>query len=105
MAESKDVQNRVHTVRSNRGFSMEPVQILAMLTEEVGEVAKALKPTWSKNYGELDKENLEEELADILVCTMALASRYEIDLEKSLENKFFGSDAEREWKSEKPRQA
>lgn len=64
---------------------MEPAQIISTLAEEVGEVAKALKPSWSKNYGNLSKENLSNELADALVCVLALGSRFEIDLERAVE--------------------
>jgi len=100
MATLTDLQERVHEARITRGFSMEPAQMIAMLAEEVREVARTLKPAWSNKYGNLSKENLSNELADALVCVLALGSRFEIDLERAVEEKFFKSDAKRDRKSE-----
>jgi NTP pyrophosphatase (non-canonical NTP hydrolase) len=97
----KELQDRIHAKRVERGFHMEPLSILAMLTEEVGEVASELKPTWSKNYDNFDKAKLAEELSDVLVCISALASTHDIDLEASVKEKFFHSDELRDWATKK----
>ncbi len=60
---------------------------MAILTEEVGEVARII----SRRYGEQSfKENekvkdLGEELADVLFVLMCIANQTGIDLEKELE--------------------
>ena len=61
---------------------------MAMLTEEVGEVARII----ARQYGEQsfkssDKEKkLEEELADVLFVLICLANQTGIDLSKALKN-------------------
>ena len=60
-----------------------PLSNLARLTEEVGELAREL----NARYGEKPKKSanegasVEEELADILFVTIALANSLEIDLD------------------------
>jgi NTP pyrophosphatase (non-canonical NTP hydrolase) len=60
---------------------------MAILTEEVGEVARII----SRRYGEQsEKESdknkkLDEELADVLFVLMCIANQTGIDLEKALE--------------------
>ena len=60
---------------------------MAILTEEVGEVARIM----SRKYGEQsEKESdknkkLDEELADVLFVLMCIANQTGIDLEKALE--------------------
>ncbi len=99
MTELRDLQQMVQDIRKQRGFTMEPLQIYTLLNEEVGEVAGELKKTWSKNYPAFDKQKLSEEVADVLVCLIALANRFEIDLEKALVDKLVKKDGKRYWKS------
>lgn len=60
---------------------------MAMLTEEVGEVARII----ARRYGEQsekesDKEKLlEDELADVLFVLICLANQTGVDLDKALE--------------------
>ena len=99
MATLPELQALVHEVRQTRGFTMESLQIFALLTEEVGEGATELKRTWSPNYDGFTKEALADELADVLVCVLALANQFEIDLEQALLDKLVNKDSQREWKS------
>ena len=99
MASLQELQSMVGKVRQERGFTMDPVRIFVHLTEEVGEIASQLKRTWSLNYESFSKEDLEEEMADVLVCVLALADRFEIDLERVLMAKFLHKDGQRRWKS------
>lgn len=99
MATLRELQSMVGEVRRERGFTMDPVRIFVHLTEEVGEIAAQLKRTWSRNYDPFSKKDLEEEMADVLVCILALADRFEIDLEKVLMEKFLHKDGQRHWKS------
>jgi NTP pyrophosphatase (non-canonical NTP hydrolase) len=99
MASLQELQSLVGKVRQERGFTMDPVRIFVHLTEEVGEIAAQLKRTWSLNYESFSKEDLEEEMADVLVCVLALADRFEVDLETVLLEKFLHKDGQRHWKS------
>ena len=76
-----ELQAHITAVRAERGFTTEPLQILAHLLEELGEAGRALKPTWAPIYGDLDPERLASELADVNVLLNALAQAFAIDLE------------------------
>ena len=60
---------------------------MAILTEEVGEVARIM----SRRYGEQSEKesdknkNLGDELADVLFVLMCIANQTGVDLEKALE--------------------
>ena|SRR5437868_12570294 len=61
---------------------------MAILTEEVGEVARII----ARRYGEQSEKKsdknkkLEDELADVLFVVMCIANQTGIDLEKALAN-------------------
>lgn len=99
MSELLELQLAVAAQRRECGFTTDPVRILILLVEEVGEIARELKKTWSPNYGDLDVERLGDELTDVFVLLSALASAYEIDLASAVQRKFFEADAERRWPS------
>ena len=75
----------------------DPVRLLCLLTEELGEVAAEIKKTWSDNYPDLVIDDLASEISDVYVGLSALASAFDIDLEDAVRSKFFGSDASRRW--------
>ena len=62
---------------------------MAMLTEEVGEVARII----ARRYGEQSEKesdktkDLGEELADVLFVTLCLANQTGVDLQKSFDEK------------------
>ncbi len=87
----------IETVRSERGFTTDPVRVLCLLIEEVGEVAAEIKKTWSDNYPPLVVDDLRDELADVFVLVSALASSFDVDLHEAVRAKFLGSDAARDW--------
>ena len=65
---------------------------LAMLTEEVGELASIINRKYGEqSFKETDSEELSDELADILFVLICLANKTEVDLteafEKNLEKK------------------
>lgn len=97
----KDLQMKVNKIRVERGFTMDPIRIFTLLNEEIGEVAKELKKTWSVNYDGLEKDKLADELADVQVLLFALATNFDIDLKTAVEKKFIESDSKRVWKSAK----
>jgi NTP pyrophosphatase (non-canonical NTP hydrolase) len=79
---------------------------MAMLTEEVGEVARIIARKYGEqSFKESDKEkNLADELADVLFVVICIANQTGIDLtealQKNLEKKNI-RDAERHQKNEK----
>ena len=60
---------------------------MALLTEEVGEVARIISRTYGEqSFKETDKgKNLEDELADVLFVLICLANQTGIDLTKAFE--------------------
>jgi NTP pyrophosphatase (non-canonical NTP hydrolase) len=99
MTDLAELQAEIVTERSSRGFTTDPVRLLALLVEEVGEIARELKKTWSPNYHQFEVDRLAPELADVLVLVCALASEHGVDLEQTVRQKFFGLDAGRGWES------
>lgn len=62
---------------------------MACLTEEVGELARVI----ARKYGDQsfktgEKENLEEEMADVLWVLICLANQTDVNLTKALEQSF-----------------
>ena len=59
---------------------------MAMLTEEVGEVARIIARKYGdQSFKKGDKENLSEELADVFFVLICLANQTGVDLEKAFE--------------------
>lgn len=77
MPDLSELQLAVTAERRARGFTSDSVRILALLIEELGEVARELKRTWSPNYDDLDAERLASEIADVFVLLSALASEWD----------------------------
>lgn len=99
MASTSDLQARIAETRASRGFTSDPVRLVVLLAGEVGEIAREVRKIWSANYDAFDSDRLAPELADAFVLITALASEAGIDLETAVENKFFGDDARRQWRS------
>lgn len=99
MTTLQELQVSIDSVRTQRGFTNDPVQLLCLLVEEVGEVAAEVKKTWSDNYPDLEVAELRNELADVFVLVSALASSFDVDLTDAVQAKFFGADAERQWET------
>ncbi len=93
-----ELQAHITAVRAERGFTTEPLHILAHLLEELGEVACALKPTWAPNYGDFGEARLASELAAVNVLLNALAQAFAIDLEAATLAKL-DADGARGWPS------
>ena len=99
MTNLTDLQKRIADERGKRGFVTDPVKLAVLLSEEIGEIASELKRLWLINYDEFRADRLKEEVADTFVILVALANQFDIDIEEAVEGKFFGKDAQREWKS------
>ena len=67
-----------------------PLEIMARLSEETGEVARELNHLYGpkKVYGRGDLEKLEDEMADIIVTLICLANSQKINLDKAMERVF-----------------
>ena len=62
---------------------------MAILTEEVGEVARIMARTYGEqSFKEGDKSDLGDELADVLWVLICLANQTGIDLTEALEKNF-----------------
>jgi NTP pyrophosphatase (non-canonical NTP hydrolase) len=64
--------------------------IFAKLVEEIGELSEAILTRDSlqrKDKLHNSKTKLEDELADVILCTMILAKELNIDIDKSLKQK------------------
>jgi NTP pyrophosphatase (non-canonical NTP hydrolase) len=59
---------------------------MAVLTEEVGELARVIARKYGEqSFKEGEKDNLDEELADVLWVVICLANQTGVDLTKALE--------------------
>lgn len=79
---------------------------MAMLTEEVGEVARIIARKYGEqSFKESDKDkNLEDELADVLFVLICIANQTSVNLTEALEknlDKKTGRDKERHQNNEK----
>ena len=87
--EIKEAQKKVDEMIQEYGGYWEPLSMMARITEEVGELARALniKHGGKKSKGDGDGRDVEEELSDVLFTTLAIANREGIDLEKEFMEK------------------
>jgi NTP pyrophosphatase (non-canonical NTP hydrolase) len=77
----------------------DPAKLQVLLSEEIGEIASAIKGLGSQNYDEFSQARLKEEIADVIVLLVALADQFDIDIEQAVVEKFFEKDGLRKWKS------
>lgn len=88
----RNVQEYVKKVIEIRGFDKQsPEQVMLLLTEEVGELAKAIrkdKTTMAvdnekiKNY-----DTIESEVADVFIVLNTICNKFDIDLFTAIKNK------------------
>lgn len=78
----KELQKYVWRMNHERGFNTDdPSQKLVMLVEEVGELAKAVRKKAGLKFSATTKQTeIEEELADVLIVLLGLASLLEVDM-------------------------
>lgn len=70
---------------SGMGGYFSPLSQLAQLTEEVGELARAVNRTYGEqSFKAGEKENIAEEMADILFTLTCLANTVKVDLSEQL---------------------
>lgn len=86
----KDYQKYVHDMVIERGFKDESIsELLMLMMEECGELARACRKHTNvkSDANRLNHENLEHELADILMYTIAIANKFDINLEAAFRSK------------------
>ncbi len=84
-----DYQALVRKLVIERGYDQETVpEVLMLLVEEVGELAKAIrKLNGQKTHQDSKVHEVEEELADCLWLLVDLSNRLDIDLEAAFRAK------------------
>lgn len=97
----KDYQKQVDDwVKQYKIGYFKPLEILARLTEEVGELARELNHRFGpkKKKESEDKKELEDEIADVIFTLACLANSLDLDIDKGLKNsidKCYGRDKDR----------
>jgi len=78
----KELQDYIWQMNIERGFSQEaPSEKLLMVMEEVGELAKAIRQHIGMKFSDTTKKaELEEELADVQILLLGLASLTQVDM-------------------------
>jgi len=97
-----EVQDYIRKVIEIRGFSNQSIeQAMLLLTEEIGELAKAIRKEKTsmsidnnkiKNY-----DTIESEVADVFIVLCTICNKLDIDLFSSLKDKE-KENIERKWK-------
>ena len=88
--EIRDLQQRVDEWIKSYGVRyFSELTNMAILTEEVGELARVM----ARRYGDQsfkagEKDNLEDEMADVLWVLTCLANQTGVDLEQAMERNF-----------------
>ena len=97
-----EIQEYIKKVIEIRGFANQRVQdIMLLLSEETGELAKAIRktlPEASIDYNKIENyTSIEEEIADVFIVLVSICNKLNINLYKAFENKE-KKNVERKWK-------
>lgn len=78
----KRLQKYIWQMNIDRGFNTEdPSKKLVMLVEEVGELAKAIRKIAGLKFTDTTRRtDIEEELADVQIVLLGLASMLEVEM-------------------------
>ena len=84
-----EAQEYIWRMNQERGFNLEdPEKKMLMLTEEVGEVARAVRKLAGGKFDDATHHaDLAEEIADVFIVLSGLASMMDIDLAQAIEAK------------------
>lgn len=95
----RELQAYIWQKNIDRGFADEPAEKkMLMLTEEVGELAKAIREHAGMGFSaSTSKSEAAEEIADVIIITLGLASKLNIDVHEALSTKETKND-KRTWK-------
>ena len=104
MNSMKNIQKRVDEwFRQYKINYWQPLEMLARLTEENGELAREINYRYGpkKKKATEEPQNLGDEMADIIFSIVCLANSLDIDLDKHFDrvmDKCYGRDKDR-WKN------
>jgi len=73
--------NKKHGLKHDKGT------VFYHLVEEIGELSRELYHEKNNWRAEFDKEKFAEELVDVLIQTLNLATDYEVDIEDAFKKK------------------
>jgi NTP pyrophosphatase (non-canonical NTP hydrolase) len=97
-----ELQQYMRQVCAERGWdSASPLQTFLLMSEEIGELAKAIRQhegLFSEEAKAHKKFALEEEFADVFSYLLDLANQFDVDLEKAFRKKEIINE-QRHWKS------
>lgn len=97
-----DFQKHIKDMCIERGWDKNShLEIFLLFTEEVGELAKAIRnktELYAEDKKTIKHQELEDELADVFNYLLDLANYFDIDLETAYRNKD-KKNSERIWKS------
>lgn len=95
----KQLQDYVWKINVERGFNREdPSKKLVMLIEEVGELAKSIRKTAGLKFTDTTKRTeAEEELADVQIVLLGLASLMGVNMVDAVSKKE-SKNRKRKWK-------
>jgi NTP pyrophosphatase (non-canonical NTP hydrolase) len=86
----RELQRYVNEICQERGWTKDNYsEKFLLFTEEVGELAKAIRKAQGlyKEQAKQTRFELEEEFADVLSYLLDLANYFQVDLEKAFRNK------------------
>ena len=85
----KDYQQYIDVMVKERGFDKETIpEMFMMLSEEIGEMAKAARKQIGMTIDENSrKPELAEEIADVFIYLLAISNYFNIDLEEAFRDK------------------
>lgn len=98
-ASLRDIQSHLQETCVANGWDKNTIeQVFMLFTEEVGEVAKALRKELAFKTEEkpINPDHLEEELADVFNYLLELSTRFNIDLEQAYRKKML-KNSSRTW--------
>lgn len=96
----KDLQKYVNDMIEIRGFNEEtPQDIMLLLTEEIGELAKEIRKTTSikMDINKRKELDVEGEIADVFMYILSMCRVMNINLVEAFKNKE-KRNCEREWR-------
>jgi NTP pyrophosphatase (non-canonical NTP hydrolase) len=87
--EIKQAQKKVDEIINHYGGYWEPLSMLARLSEEIGELSRAMNIKFGNKKSKFkgDGNELEEEIADVVFATLALANTVNADVSEELDKK------------------
>ncbi len=85
----KDFQQYVRDLVGKRGFENDNIpEIFMLLSEEIGEMAKAARKRINmKTDDNSHKPDLELEIADVFIYVLDICNHFDVDLEKAFRDK------------------